>query len=52
MSNIRRELKGNLDADVGDMNLDEVEALCRKIQSQDETLLFDLQKLKMLVDVD
>jgi uncharacterized coiled-coil protein SlyX len=26
-----------------------VEELCRKLQSQDETLLFDLQKLKMLV---
>lgn len=52
VSNIRKELKGNLNAEVPDMNLDEVEELCRKIQDQDETLLFDLGKLRMLVQVD
>jgi len=52
VSNIRRELKGNLSDQPADMDLGEVEELCRKIQAQDETLLFDLQKLKMLVQVD
>lgn len=32
VSNIRKELKGNLNAEVPDMNLDEVDELCRKIQ--------------------